>query len=361
MEPLETFTDDPLRVLRSIRFSARYGFKIFHTLVDAASETRVNEELNKKISRERIGKELSLMLCTHRFSYSLECIHMIHLWNAIFKYPSDITEIFEWDPEQSLACVTNLERVLAIKCNYFGSDSEAFPEIPHSTQCALMAAIFVPIAPFKFLTAKRKLESLVSYIMLNSIKTTSKDNTLVSKFLGVRPQMISLVANRGAWSRRSVGSLLLEAGEFWRDIMLLSLASVLPPMPMKKSLTPELPSLELSAEGKKLVEMYDAFEKYVADEKLENAWASKTLFNGKQIAGMLGTKAGPWVTKALRLLQEWQFENPNATADEAKEWIVENKETLTIPPTPVTPSTPLSPSSCSVPSSPTSPTSPTSH
>lgn len=300
------------------------------------------------------------MLNTHRFSYSLECIHQIHLWNAIFKFPPDITEIFEWDPEQSLACVTNLERVLAIKCGYFGSVADSFPEVPHSTQCALMAAIFVPIATCKFLTAKRKSEPLVSYIMLNSIKTTSKDNSLVSKFLGVRPKMIDLVANRAAWSRRSVGSLLLEAGEFWKDILMLSLASVLPPNPIKKSLAPEFPSLELSDEGKKLVEMYDAFERYVEEEKLGSSWAAKTLFNGKQIAGMMNTKAGPWVTKALRLLQEWQFENPDATPDEAKVWIVENKETLTIPPTPVTPSTPVSPSSCSVPSSPTSPTSPTS-
>lgn len=313
----------------------------------------MNEELNKKISRERIGKEFSLMLNTHRFSYAVECINHIHLWNVVFKFPSDITEIFEWDPTQSLACVTNLERVLAIKNNYFSGIPEAPQEVPNSTQCALLAALFVPIATFKFLTPKRKQESLVTHIMINSIKFTSKDTALVSAFLKIHPQMVELVANKDMWSRKTVGRLLFDAGEHWRDILYLSLASVLPPIPIKKSLVPELPTLELSAEGKKLMEQYDAFAKYVADEKLEDAWSFKTLFNGKQVAAMLSTKAGPWVTKALKLILEWQFDNPNGTADEAKEWIIENKDMLTVPPTPATPSSPVSPSSSSFPSSPT--------
>lgn len=192
--------------------------------------------------------------------------------------------------------------------------------------------------------------------MLNSIKCTSKDTALVSAFLNIRPKMINIVAHKEIWSRKSVGSLIFDAGEHWRDILFLSLVSVMPSIPLKKSLTPELPTLELSAEGKKFMEEYDAFAKYVADEKLENAWSFKTLFNGKQVAAMLSTKAGPWVTKALKLILEWQFENPNGTAEEAKEWIIDNKEMLTVPPTPVTPSSPVSPASptSSVPSSPTS-------
>ena len=321
--------------------------------MDAASESRVTEELKKKISRERIGKELMLMLGTRRFSYAMECIYQVNLWDAVFKFPDDISEAFEWDPLQSLSCLTNLERVLALRTGYFGGISDcgiSCAEVPRPTQCALLAALFVPIAECQFLTPKRKFESLVSFIMLSSIKFTSKDTATVTAFLSHRPKFVALIADRSAWTRRTAGRLIHDAGEHWRDVFYLALASVLPPIPLKKGLSPERPTLELNAEGKRLLECYDAFAKYVDDEALGNAWSLKTLFNGKQVASMLSTRTGPWVTCALSKLLEWQFDNPAATADEARAWVVENKEMLTIPPTPTTPASPSS----SVPSSPTS-------
>jgi tRNA nucleotidyltransferase (CCA-adding enzyme) len=62
LEPFTTFKDDPLRVLRLIRFASRLDFTIDEESKEAMSNPQVMEALKLKISRERIGVELEKML-----------------------------------------------------------------------------------------------------------------------------------------------------------------------------------------------------------------------------------------------------------------------------------------------------------
>lgn len=62
LAPLTTLLDDPLRVLRSVRFAARLRFKMDNELVTAAKDARVRTALAHKVSRERVGGEVDLML-----------------------------------------------------------------------------------------------------------------------------------------------------------------------------------------------------------------------------------------------------------------------------------------------------------
>jgi len=62
LAPLTTLLDDPLRVLRSIRFAARLRFTMHDDLVKAARDSRVRMALAQKVSRERVGGEVDLML-----------------------------------------------------------------------------------------------------------------------------------------------------------------------------------------------------------------------------------------------------------------------------------------------------------
>lgn len=62
LAPLTTLLDDPLRTLRSVRFAARLRFTMDDALVEAAMHDRVRKALAEKVSRERIGCEVDLML-----------------------------------------------------------------------------------------------------------------------------------------------------------------------------------------------------------------------------------------------------------------------------------------------------------
>jgi tRNA nucleotidyltransferase/poly(A) polymerase len=59
---LTTLLDDPLRVLRSVRFAARLRFTIEESLREAATNEKVRIALAQKVARERIGAEVDLML-----------------------------------------------------------------------------------------------------------------------------------------------------------------------------------------------------------------------------------------------------------------------------------------------------------
>ena len=55
--PIQTFMDDPLRILRSFRFSARYNYSIEDEVFKATKSEEIKKSFIKKISKERIGKE----------------------------------------------------------------------------------------------------------------------------------------------------------------------------------------------------------------------------------------------------------------------------------------------------------------
>lgn len=62
LDPHKTFKDDPLRILRSIRFASRLGFRIDPEDEQAMSDKANQEALRLKISRERFGVEITKML-----------------------------------------------------------------------------------------------------------------------------------------------------------------------------------------------------------------------------------------------------------------------------------------------------------
>jgi tRNA nucleotidyltransferase (CCA-adding enzyme) len=62
LEPLTTFTDDPLRVLRLVRFASRLDFAIDPAARAVMADPQVLDSLRVKISRERVGVELEKML-----------------------------------------------------------------------------------------------------------------------------------------------------------------------------------------------------------------------------------------------------------------------------------------------------------
>jgi tRNA nucleotidyltransferase/poly(A) polymerase len=90
LPPRETFLDDPLRVLRTVRFATRFGFKIDETVrkaiigdksisISSSSNESVLTALCTKVSRERVGIEVDAMLSGARPIASIRSLYSLGL------------------------------------------------------------------------------------------------------------------------------------------------------------------------------------------------------------------------------------------------------------------------------------------
>lgn len=59
IDPIKTFRDDPLRILRTIRFASKYGLAIAYDIMNAAHASDVQLAIKTKVSAERIWKEIA--------------------------------------------------------------------------------------------------------------------------------------------------------------------------------------------------------------------------------------------------------------------------------------------------------------
>jgi tRNA nucleotidyltransferase/poly(A) polymerase len=111
VDPHVTFHDDPLRVLRAIRFAVRLDFALDASIVEAAMSERVHRSLHAKVSRERIGKELEGMLSGKhaRPGRALDAIARLHLAGSVFAFPGK----FPGDQDQVSGPVTG--RILGVE------------------------------------------------------------------------------------------------------------------------------------------------------------------------------------------------------------------------------------------------------
>jgi len=81
LEPGVTYSDDPLRMMRAIRFASQLGFNIHHTSLSAIRE---NKERISIISQERITSELNKIILSNVPSIGFKLLYNTGLLDIIF-------------------------------------------------------------------------------------------------------------------------------------------------------------------------------------------------------------------------------------------------------------------------------------
>jgi tRNA nucleotidyltransferase/poly(A) polymerase len=87
LDPLQTFSDDPLRMMRAIRFASQLGFKIEEKTFQA-----IKDELDRIsiISQERITDELSKIINSPKPSVGFDLLYQSGLLHIIFPQMVDL-------------------------------------------------------------------------------------------------------------------------------------------------------------------------------------------------------------------------------------------------------------------------------
>ncbi len=87
LDPLQTFSDDPLRMMRAIRFASQLGFKIEAGTLSAITDNAYRINI---ISQERITEELNKILASGKPSVGFDLLYKTGLLHIIFPQMVDL-------------------------------------------------------------------------------------------------------------------------------------------------------------------------------------------------------------------------------------------------------------------------------
>jgi tRNA nucleotidyltransferase/poly(A) polymerase len=86
--PDQVFSDDPLRMIRAIRFATKYNFKIESTILDSIARNKSRLQI---LSSERIWDEFKKMIGNGTFRQALELFKQTELDQFLFKNLAPVT------------------------------------------------------------------------------------------------------------------------------------------------------------------------------------------------------------------------------------------------------------------------------
>nr|AAB03077.1 tRNA nucleotidyltransferase [Lupinus albus] len=309
LPPKATFLDDPLRVVRAIRFGARFEFTLDEDLKQAAACDEVKDALAAKISRERIGTEIDLMISGNQPVKAMTYICDLTIFWIVFSLPPT------FEPAISDGCERLCISQLDISWNLIHLlGKTTFTD--EQRRLTLYAAMFLPLRNTIYREKKAKKVPVVNYIFRESLKRKAKDPETVldlhrasNKFLSLIPCLVSnedvqIVGHDwmtelidvpvSSRVRVLTGFLLRELRDFWRVALLISI--LLHPIDVNDT---EDESSQLS----KRRDLFNTVENSVIKLGLEKVWDVKQLINGKDVMSVLQLKGGPmvkeWLDKAM--------------------------------------------------------------
>ncbi|KAI8644652.1 hypothetical protein BD408DRAFT_340262 [Parasitella parasitica] len=312
LEPFETFRDDPLRVIRCIRFASRFNFEMVPELCQAAKNPEIKDALINKISRERIGIEFDKMIAGPHPLLSMQLIHRLELYPIIMATPG-IKSGTVGDAKLAVQAVGILQW-LEQKEGFNASSKD-------DKRTMILTASVLPFygAVSEF---KKKDVPAVQLVLRDSIKTNNTDVSTVSTvFRGIDSLHHMANSNLNQQVKRSeLGMLIRDLGALWQTAVKMAAAKELLDVYPNLSWS-EDPSAIDAHTGQDICDKYYALIQAAKQYQITDCYSWKHIVDGKRAAQVVGIKPGPIVTELLKVQMSWQLENPNGTKEECEQAI----------------------------------------
>ncbi|KAI2614274.1 uncharacterized protein GGS25DRAFT_527389 [Hypoxylon fragiforme] len=313
LEPFQTFMDDPLRVLRLVRFASRLEFTIDSAVEEVMSDRRVLDALRLKISRERVGVEVEKMLKGNHPRKSLEYIDNLGLYHTIFTDPSKpdipVPDISNW--KLAYECLDSLRRSK--------TPGSIYDVLVRSDEAAYYAWILAAVVPWDNVkapphTKKGKAPPPFGTLAAQEgIKSPGKLRDLVTAANNNRAEIMSFVTavlnkQPSAMERDKLGMAIRHwesKNGHWRLQVLYALLVEAMVVLAAASTTP--------TSNDEFLKKWQQFLDHLQDLDVMEAPTLKPLIDGTQLSKALGTKPGKWMAPALDVCIAWQLRHPEAT------------------------------------------------
>lgn len=327
LEPYQTFVDDPLRVLRLIRFSGQFGYAIDEEAKESMRDGRIHEALNLKISRERVGTEVAKMMTGRNPPFAFQLIHEMDLYPTVFLEPGAeqlrgaLAEVLpKQEPfvpwpmvwPRAFHSFSSLQEDTGV----LGKELAQSDETDHLW---LMVA-YAPVAGLRRTQRDQAVKA-----MTEALKATNKASKLLLHALKNMDDIVSMVntvADDSAANpaRSTVGMAIKSWGATWKHQVLYSLLA---------EVVYDASSNEIFASQ---LERYSKFMGYIEQQRLQEAHQIKPMIDGNDLLKLFALeRSGAFMRTALEGIVRWQFDHENSTKDEAVEWIRTQKEVFGIP------------------------------
>ncbi|KAF5005164.1 hypothetical protein FDECE_8382 [Fusarium decemcellulare] len=315
LPPFQTFIDDPLRVLRLVRFASRLQFTIDPETRKFMADSKVMEALRAKISRERVGVELEKMLKGAHPYQSLEFIDELQLFSAIFTDPSQ-DSLPTPDTSRWSVAYSCLDRLLQDRSS--SSIAGRLVQTEDATYFAWNLAALCPWMTVEELPNPRKKPNappLVAVVAREGFKAPNKLSDVITASHRNRREIMSLkraVCNEEPFIRErdrfgmAIRKWDAPAGSWRLQVLNALVVEVL------ETLTEWSRSHE-SQKQREFLAGWTKFLDHLADLDVYEAPSLKRLLDGRQLAQALGTKPGKWTGQALELCVAWQLRHPGET------------------------------------------------
>jgi len=301
----ETFRDDPLRMLRAVRFAARLDFVLDSGVLEAAADSSMHELLESKVSRERFGIEVDKMMKAEgrRPIAALEFMQQSRLLAPVF-LPHDFCAALPAESEPLTA--DSLERGVArmrLACSLLAQEGGEQSELRIVAYAALLSEW-----ADRLLTEKKKPRPLAPALLRAALKIDTLACENAQDVAAAAKAFSALIGSSVAGPERSaaVGTQMRLAKEQWLQALALGTAMQHP---------------DNAAEA---CEAFKQNREWIHRSGLVGCWTWKPLLDGKRLmAPPYSVPRGRQVGEVMELQMQWRLATPHLTEDECSRRVLE--------------------------------------